>query len=419
MCERHLNATPKKCSIPRRLRCSSMVNQARRVLQSYQAMKKFVEEENPGSPAALTLSMAVKRNGLKDKWLRAQAAVVIGFVLQAGLAAAQNLVTNPGFETGDTTGWFAFGTPTLSVETSQVHSGTYACLVTNRTATYMGIAQSFVGVLSAGQTYDVSAWLRLVNGGNQTMHLTMQKTDGSGTSYAQIASGSVSSSGWTQLSGQYTYNPSGTVSALNFYAEVTSSSNASYYIDDANFSGQPIVTNPPINGVSTVDWNNVHQRIDGFGASSAYNGSWTTNQADILFSTNLNVVYSDNSNNKYTNNGIGLSLLRNHIVPANDTSASSTPTTVETSIMQMGTRPRCPAFGARPGRRPRDLKSTNDIYDSGVANCQWNKWRQFPGRRRHQSGLRQPARQLCGQHENYLRHQSLRHFHPKRARCEC
>ena len=191
---------------------------------------------------------------------------------------AQNLVTNPGFETGNTTGWFAFGSPTLSVETSQVHSGTYAAQVTNRTATYMGIAQSFAGVLQAGQTYNVSAWVRLVNGGNQTMQLTMQKTDGSGTSYALITSGSVSSSAWTQLSGQYTYNPSGTVSALNFYAEVTSSSNASYYIDDVQFSGGTVVTNPPTNGVSVVDWNNVHQRIDGFGASSAWNGTWNTNR---------------------------------------------------------------------------------------------------------------------------------------------
>ena len=44
----------------------------------------------------------------------------------SGQAQTTNLVTNPGFETGNTTGWFAFGSPTLSVETSQVHSGTYA-----------------------------------------------------------------------------------------------------------------------------------------------------------------------------------------------------------------------------------------------------------------------------------------------------
>src|SRR5208337_4241561 len=209
------------------------------------SMKPSVEKENPAIPAALTLLGAVKKNGLKNKWLRAQAALVIGFVLQAGLAAAQNLVTNPGFETGNTSGWFAFGSPTLIVETSQVHSGTYACLVTNRSATYMGIAQSFLGDLQSGQTYNVSAWVMMASGGSQTMQLTMQMTVGSTSTYALIASGTVTSSGWTQLSGQYTYNPSGTLSALNFYAEVPSSSSASYYIDDVSFSAGAVVTNPP------------------------------------------------------------------------------------------------------------------------------------------------------------------------------
>ncbi|MGA9778623.1 MAG: carbohydrate binding domain-containing protein [Verrucomicrobiia bacterium] len=293
-----------------------------------------------------------------------------GLLLLAWLAIfsvsgqAQNLVTNPGFETGNTTGWFAFGSPTISVETSQVHSGTYAAQVTGRTATYMGIAQSFVGDLQAGQTYDVSAWVMLVSGGNQTMQLTIQKTDGSGTSYGLFASGSVSSSGWTQLSGQYTYNPSGTVSALTLYAEMPSSSNASYYIDDVNLSAGTVVTNPPISGVSAVDWNNVHQRIDGFGASSAWNGGpWSTAEADLLFSTNNNISYQSG-----TYNGVGLSLLRNHITYANTTSASDTPSTVETSIMQMAQ-----ARGARVWSTPwtpaAGFKSVNDIYDTGVATA--------------------------------------------------
>ena len=155
---------------------------------------------------------------------------MVAFVLQSWLLVAQpNLTTNPGFETGNTMGWFAFGSPTISAETSQVHSGTYAAQVSNRTQTFMGIAQSFLGDLQAGQTYDVSAWVRLVGGGNQTMQLTVQKTDGGVTSFAAIASGSVSSSGWTQLSGQYTYNPSGTVSVLTLYAEMPSNSTNSYY----------------------------------------------------------------------------------------------------------------------------------------------------------------------------------------------
>ncbi len=116
----------------------------------------------------------------------------------------------------------------------------------------------------------------------------------------------------------------------------------------------------------TVDWNNVHQQIDGFGASSAWNGTWTTNQADVLFSTNLNVVYSDNLGNAYTNNGIGLSLLRNRIIYASSTSSNVAVTADAIVDMEMAQ-----ARGARVWSTPwtpaAGFKSGNDIYDSGTA----------------------------------------------------
>jgi glucuronoarabinoxylan endo-1,4-beta-xylanase len=322
-------------------------------------MKKSPMQYLPGILSSL---MAFKKTGHSSKWLRVLGALAIGMVLHPGIADAQNLVNNPGFESGAASPWSPFGSVLLTVETSQVHTGTYACQVGNRTATWNGIVQSMVGALQAGQTYNVSAWVMLVSGGNQTMQLTMQKTDGSGTSYAAMASGSVSSTAWTQLSGQYSYNPSGSVSALNFYAEMPSSSNTSYYIDDVVLSNtvQTVVTNSSTNGISIVDWNNVHQRIDGFGASSAYNvnGTWSTAEADLLFSTNNNINYQSG-----TYNGIGLSFLRNHIVPAGSSSASDTPSTAETSNMQLAQ-----ARGARVWSAPWSpavgFKVTNDIYDS-------------------------------------------------------
>jgi glucuronoarabinoxylan endo-1,4-beta-xylanase len=78
------------------------------------------------------------------------------------------------------------------------------------------------------------------------------------------------------------------------------------WVDNIKFVGPtPASTN------CVVDWNDVHQRIDGFGASSAWMSSFSTSQADMFFSTN---------------NGIGLSLLRNRIAPGG--------TTGEISIMQ-------------------------------------------------------------------------------------
>ena len=301
----------------------------------------------------------VRIAGLKNKWWIAQAALFIGFLLHAGPAAGQaNILTNPGFETGNTTGWFGFGSPTLTVETTVVHSGTYACAVTTRTGTYMGAAQSLVGLLQSGTTYNVSAWVRLDGGSSQTMQLTLQDTVGGSTTYSEIASGTVTSGAWTQLTGTYTYNGSGSDTALNFYIEVPTSSTNSYYLDDVQFDTGVMVTNPPISGTSTVDWNNVHQRIDGFGASSAWDGSWNTAEEQLLFSTNLSISYQGG-----TYNGVGLSLLRNHIAYANTTSASDLPTTVETGIMQAAQ-----SYGARVWSTPWTpavgFKSTNDTYDS-------------------------------------------------------
>src|ERR1017187_6966029 len=87
------------------------------------------------------------------------------------------------------------------------------------------------------------------------------------------------------------------------------------------------LSSQPVGAQCTVDWNNVHQRMDGFGASSAWRSTWATAQADILFSSSNGIAYTDNLGHSSTNNGIGLSLLRTHIAPGG--------TTIESSIMQM------------------------------------------------------------------------------------
>lgn len=245
----------------------------------------------------------------------------LAIFLHAGIAAAQNLATNPGFETGNTSGWFGFGSPTISAVTAPVHSGTYSALVTNRTATYMGIAQGLQGVLATNVIYAVSVWVQLASGTGQTVQFTAQKVDGAGTAYAVIASATVSAGSWTQLTGSYALNTSGILTNLNFYLEVPSSANAAYYADDFSVTA-PIAT--PTNGACAVVWTNVFQRIDGFGASSAWRSSWTAAQADMFFSTNT---------------GIGLSFLRTRIAPGG--------TTIENSIMQLAA-----ARGARVWSTP-------------------------------------------------------------------
>jgi glucuronoarabinoxylan endo-1,4-beta-xylanase len=97
------------------------------------------------------------------------------------------------------------------------------------------------------------------------------------------------------------------------------SGTSTLWVDNIKFTGPlPVSTN------CVVDWNDMHQKIDGFGASSAWASGMTTSQADMFFSTN---------------NGIGLSLVRSRIAPDG--------TTTETSIMQQAI-----ARGARAWSTP-------------------------------------------------------------------
>jgi glucuronoarabinoxylan endo-1,4-beta-xylanase len=105
-----------------------------------------------------------------------------------------------------------------------------------------------------------------------------------------------------------------------------------------------------------VDGNIVNQRIDGFGASSAFSGrTWSSSQANMFFSTNHNIIYT----------GIGLSLLRNQIQPGGFASAS------EIGLMKMAQ-----AAGARiwstPWTPQASFKDNNNTI-GGNFNSKFNQ----------------------------------------------
>jgi glucuronoarabinoxylan endo-1,4-beta-xylanase len=91
----------------------------------------------------------------------------------------------------------------------------------------------------------------------------------------------------------------------------------------------------------TINWNEFHQPIEGFGASSAWRSSITASQADMFFSVE---------------NGIGLSLLRNHI--------NTNGTTSETSIMQQAVA-RGVKVWSTPWSPPASWKDNNNVNNGG------------------------------------------------------
>jgi hypothetical protein len=126
--------------------------------------------------------------------LGAAAVTAAAVVLTATPAAAANLLTNPGFESGSLSGWSCSAG---SVVTSPVHSGSYA-LAGNASGSDTAQCTQTVTV-QPNTAYTLSAWVRGnyvylgVSGGAQTWatsdaytKLTVSFTTGAGQTSAQV-----------------------------------------------------------------------------------------------------------------------------------------------------------------------------------------------------------------------------------------
>jgi len=144
---------------------------------------------------------------------------------------ADNLLANPGFETGNTSGWSGFGC-SISVVTVP-HTGSYSCLASGRTSTWNGPSQMLTDKISDGQTCSISGWVKLQNASSAYIKITVAQQDDSGTHYHLINSATASDSDWTNISGFFTPDVNGTLTQLRMYYEGPDP-NVNFYIDDAS-----------------------------------------------------------------------------------------------------------------------------------------------------------------------------------------
>jgi hypothetical protein len=145
--------------------------------------------------------------------------------------AGSNFLTNADME-GGTTNWVVNGSGTLSSDTSQFHGGARSVKITGRTAAWNGIGQNVaVSNYVNGQSYTVSVWVRSQTG-TPTAKATLRLTAGS-TTFINLASAGINSSGWTLVSGTVPVSWSGTLTGVLFYVE-TAAGTDNIYIDDAS-----------------------------------------------------------------------------------------------------------------------------------------------------------------------------------------
>ncbi len=181
-----------------------------------------------------------------------------------------NLVTNPGFENGNE-GWHD-RTCGMEIDSTTSHSGKYSAKATQRLTTWQGIKQTLFDKMIDGETYEVSAWVKLDNAPSDSIALSFEQLDDRGVQYIAVAKGVVTNKEWFQLSGTFTLDIEGSLSVLDIYFEKPMPG-VNFYVDDVIVSG-PKAKVPEIHykreGTGIIDIDERYQKIEGFGGSIAY-----------------------------------------------------------------------------------------------------------------------------------------------------
>jgi len=157
-----------------------------------------------------------------------------------------NVVTNGSFESG-VSGWFPFGSPTLSPSTV-AHSGAGSMLISNRTATFMGPGYDLLPpVTTDGATYLMSGWIRINGAVSAPVSLTVVSVCDGAQSFTSVASGTANDQGFVKLSGSYLVPPCNDLSQLTLYFEGPGSGIAEI-VDDVSVQQRlsiPVLPPPP------------------------------------------------------------------------------------------------------------------------------------------------------------------------------
>jgi hypothetical protein len=142
-----------------------------------------------------------------------------------------NVLQNPGFENG-TDGWEGRGGQIEAV-TTPVHSGSSAVKALDRTDTWQGVKQSLIGKVESGKTYKLSGWVRLDNSDSDNITLSIEMEDDNPVQYINIETLTCSNTEWTELSGEFTPEPSGELKTLDIYFEGPAEG-INFFVDDAS-----------------------------------------------------------------------------------------------------------------------------------------------------------------------------------------
>jgi|GEM_PF-794978 len=150
----------------------------------------------------------------------------------------------------------AAGDPTVDVTTAEFHGGAQAAIVTARDSQGDGIKHDFTGVLEVGQTYDVTAWVKMANGGTTDDIWLSAHTVNDGTdAYSTVGQfEGVRADGWTKVTASYTMPDVDSVE-LYFETSYNGGGTGDFLVDDVTVASRVAEWDPSLTPLKdTVDF---------------------------------------------------------------------------------------------------------------------------------------------------------------------
>ena len=154
------------------------------------------------------------------------------FLSSVLVPAAENLLTNPGFETGSLGDWFNYGDCSVTVVQYAPRSGNYCAYISNRTEDLERGGPELVDRLQTGKYYNITAWVKLEGSQPADIIMTVRRTDNGETNFDRITSSTVRPGEWVEISGVYKVEGS-SLSELQLYVEGPPAG-ISFYVDDVS-----------------------------------------------------------------------------------------------------------------------------------------------------------------------------------------
>jgi len=174
------------------------------------------------------------------------ATILCGFLLGLLPAAGQaqvNLLANPGFETGSTSGWTSsYGSYYVDSTPSNVYAGNYAAAIGNGSA----VRQTVTG-LTPNTTYVLSTRVKLAgSGSNASVVLGAQDYAAAGIKVSK----STNATAYSKVTLMFTTGPAATSATVFVYQSGATAA----FCDDVSLVGPNLLVNPGFETGNTTGW---------------------------------------------------------------------------------------------------------------------------------------------------------------------